>query len=295
MDDSPPPDESLAPAPADPPVLPTDPEAVPMDIHKPKPVHNLREFLNEIVVIVIGVLIALGLEQAVEAWHWREQVADARDALGDQLGEAIGQGRERINTSACTDARLATLAAMLDQATDSGRLPPIGDIGVPPLRTWSTGNWESAVASQAAEHIPMRTRSIYSLLFGYADVERRASEDELRQWQQLYALAGPGRRIETAEIAGLRDAIINARTDNQVIDFMAIRMQQVIDSVRLPFDRKFALSYDRPRSAYSICQPIGPVPLHYGEAPIRDAIARARSAPQNSADAPSPIAGAARP
>jgi hypothetical protein len=33
-----------------------------VDIYKPKPVHNWREFLNEISVIVIGVLIALAGE-----------------------------------------------------------------------------------------------------------------------------------------------------------------------------------------------------------------------------------------
>jgi hypothetical protein len=30
-----------------------------MEIHKPKPFHNWREFLAEIVVVVLGVLIAL--------------------------------------------------------------------------------------------------------------------------------------------------------------------------------------------------------------------------------------------
>lgn len=37
-----------------------------MDIHKPKPIHNWREFLSEIGVIVLGVLIALGAEQSIE-------------------------------------------------------------------------------------------------------------------------------------------------------------------------------------------------------------------------------------
>ena len=31
-----------------------------MDIHKPEPVHDFREFLGEITINVIGVLIALG-------------------------------------------------------------------------------------------------------------------------------------------------------------------------------------------------------------------------------------------
>ena len=45
-----------------------------MHIHLPKPSHGWREFLGEIGVIVIGVLIALGAEQAVEAAHHRSQV-----------------------------------------------------------------------------------------------------------------------------------------------------------------------------------------------------------------------------
>ena len=41
-----------------------------MDLRKPKPWHSLREFLKEYLIIVIGVLTALGAEQAV-AWATR--------------------------------------------------------------------------------------------------------------------------------------------------------------------------------------------------------------------------------
>ena len=47
--------------PADPLSAPL-PEDPPMEIHKPKPVHNWRELLTEIGVVVIGILIALSLE-----------------------------------------------------------------------------------------------------------------------------------------------------------------------------------------------------------------------------------------
>ncbi|MDE2485957.1 MAG: hypothetical protein KGO51_01030 [Alphaproteobacteria bacterium] len=56
-----------------------------MDIHKPKPVHGWREFLGEIGVIIIGVLIALGAEQAVAAAHHHEQVRDLRKALDQEV------------------------------------------------------------------------------------------------------------------------------------------------------------------------------------------------------------------
>ena len=47
-----------------------------MDIHKPKPWHGGREFAKEVGTIVLGVLIAIGCEQAVEALHHRDQARD---------------------------------------------------------------------------------------------------------------------------------------------------------------------------------------------------------------------------
>ncbi len=48
-----------------------------MDIHKPKPWHGLREFLKEYVIIVVGVLTALGAQQVAEALHGRHVVHEA--------------------------------------------------------------------------------------------------------------------------------------------------------------------------------------------------------------------------
>ena len=51
-----------------------------MDIHKPGPIQNWRDLLKEVGVIVLGVSIALGAEQAVEWLHWRSEVTAARAA-----------------------------------------------------------------------------------------------------------------------------------------------------------------------------------------------------------------------
>ena len=50
-----------------------------MDIHKPKPFHGWRELLKEVGIIVLGVLIALGAEQAVSKIHERAQADDTRE------------------------------------------------------------------------------------------------------------------------------------------------------------------------------------------------------------------------
>ena len=56
-----------------------------MDIHKPKPWGGWPELLKEIGTIVIGVLIALGAEQAVEWAHWRVEVHNGREHLRDEI------------------------------------------------------------------------------------------------------------------------------------------------------------------------------------------------------------------
>jgi hypothetical protein len=56
-----------------------------MDIHKPKPWHGWREFLKEYVIIVIGVLTALGAEQAVEWWHVQSEIREARESLHEEI------------------------------------------------------------------------------------------------------------------------------------------------------------------------------------------------------------------
>jgi hypothetical protein len=48
-----------------------------MDIHKPKPWHDVREFLKECAIIIVGVLTALAAEQGVQALDWRRRAGDA--------------------------------------------------------------------------------------------------------------------------------------------------------------------------------------------------------------------------
>ena len=57
-----------------------------MHFHLPKPLHGWREFVGEVGIIVIGVLIALSAEQAVEAWHWHDKVSVVRRSLMGELG-----------------------------------------------------------------------------------------------------------------------------------------------------------------------------------------------------------------
>ena len=107
-----------------------------MDIHKPKPWRGAREFLKEYAIIVVGVLTALALEQAVEWLHWRHEAEAARDVFRrDDLRLLAGIGRTDT-LGPCVDRRLNDLQGVLDGAQASGRLPALGDIGSGPGYGW---------------------------------------------------------------------------------------------------------------------------------------------------------------
>ncbi len=59
-----------------------------MEVHPPEhPIHTWRDFFIHIVTIVIGLLIAIGLEQSVEWFHHRHIVHVARENITREIEE----------------------------------------------------------------------------------------------------------------------------------------------------------------------------------------------------------------
>jgi hypothetical protein len=56
-----------------------------MHIHVPRPLHGWKAFFSEILVIVIGILIALGLEQAIESIHHRKLGREAQAEITEEM------------------------------------------------------------------------------------------------------------------------------------------------------------------------------------------------------------------
>ena len=250
-----------------------------MEIHKPKPVHNWREFLTEIGVVVIGVCIALAAEQAVEWWHWRGQVAEARQVIATEMANNMVGAVLRLRTQGCTERRLDALTDILDTASRTGQLPAVGDIGQPPSRQWRSGAWQSVVAAETATHFPRQQ------LAGLADLYQLVARMEgltqlsFQAWNELYAMVGPGRRLDSTSEADLRKALSLARATDRTFASQSITLIVRMQALGLPFGadelkqiadarRSKATLNSRalPNPISPICGPIGAVPPRYGQA-----------------------------
>jgi hypothetical protein len=78
-----------------------------LDVHAPhEAAHNWRDFFIQIATIAVGLLIAIGLEQTVEFFHHRHEVAETRAALREEMQNNIALFHENVEGHIMTMAYL---------------------------------------------------------------------------------------------------------------------------------------------------------------------------------------------
>lgn len=132
-----------------------------------------RAFAFEVLIVVVGVLIALGAQQLVEDWTWRERVAAAEQRLKDEAHDNVFALLEQIVVKPCVDAQLELLDAKLRAPgpwTGAETYPSmLGPIVIrTPWRSLPTGLWTTLGAEGTALKFEperaMRTESYYNQL-----------------------------------------------------------------------------------------------------------------------------------
>lgn len=188
-----------------------------MHFHLPKPLHGWREFIGEVGIIVIGVLIALGAEQVVEWLHWHNQVADTRRALDREIAYNLGALVKRQHEAPCIDRRLNEIRTILNGASLKQPQGPRGPLGQPQLWRPRTNVWQVAMGSQTAGHMPLAVRLSYAELYDGFQWYAQKAADETDAWGVLGELDDPG-SLGSEDLAALRQARSRAQVAADKID-----------------------------------------------------------------------------
>jgi hypothetical protein len=154
-----------------------------MHIHKPKATHGLREFLSEISIIVVGVLIALALEQAVEWAHRRGETADAKQALAVELSYDLAAFDMRLAQGKCVERRLDDLDRWLSAWNGGGHPRLVGRIVRPAAYVLRTSVWR--VASSAVGHMSFEDQAAYGRMYDSLTNQWGLVGDERIAWDDL--------------------------------------------------------------------------------------------------------------
>jgi hypothetical protein len=169
-----------------------------MHIHLPKPLHGWREFLGEVGIIVIGVLIALGAEQVVETLHWREAVDTERDAFRKEIAADLAGAQFRLLQEPCVKRRLSDLLIIFQRHKQGKELGLAGPVGSPRVLGTESGAWTTAGGGQTIDHMPLDERLEFGSSFaGFAQLSDRMQQESFI-WDEL-------RRLDHAELLERED------------------------------------------------------------------------------------------
>lgn len=182
-----------------------------MHVHRPKPLHGLREFAVEISVIVVGIIIALALEQAVEWSHWREKVEAGRREIHAEIATDAGFYSFRAATEPCVVRRLNQLAEITEARAAGGKVAPVHLAGIHLGFLISDNTWQAERADQTLTHLPRDELDGLSQFYAQADDMRVWVEKEEESWATLRILEGDPNRLGPGDIALLRNALQQSR------------------------------------------------------------------------------------
>ena len=212
-----------------------------MPVNLPKPLHGWREFAGEVGVIVLGVLIALGAQQIVEAIRWREEVRQTEEALTNELALSIVNVAERKMVDQCLRDRLVHLISKVRSQEVPWTADPMQLANTKnsrstvapapyrtPLRTWDQSAWDSAKSSGVLSHMSRERVAAFSDLYTALEGERQSEAQEEAAFSELLYLS-----FDTTLDAEARRSAISALGQLDWLNgTIVITADQLIDGAR---------------------------------------------------------------
>jgi hypothetical protein len=157
----------------------------------PTPLNGWRVFAGEVGVIVLGVLLALGAQQAAETLQMRSEVREFRRMIDHEIGLNLYVYDVRTRSSDCNVKRIEELLAWVRKAKDGAILPRI-DPYAPGIMYPYRSAWDSRDGNVFAA-VPAKARQKYAEFYDELDGNTKRLGEERAEWLALveYAIPGP--------------------------------------------------------------------------------------------------------
>jgi hypothetical protein len=170
-----------------------------LDVHPaPNAAHGWRDFLTHLATIVIGLLIAIGLEQSVEYLHHRQQRERLQQDLNGETLRNLELVRQDLEIST-TLAWFQTLRATADRGVVRGRTLSLVTAPAPcaPGQVGYAGKsyfapienvWTTARESNLVYLLPLDVAHVYARLEHNVELVGRSRDAMASACERVYAL-----------------------------------------------------------------------------------------------------------
>ncbi len=225
-----------------------------MEVHLPKPLHGWREFVGEVGIIVLGVLIALGAEQVAQYFHQRAELREAEHAMTLELrDDDLPQAFTRTAIYNCYSGQLDAIENAVASG-DRGKFLTLAKTYRPVFRTWDDEAWKAALASQVLTHSGSKRMIDWSTPYIMIALLGQSAKEELDVTPKLHARLSGNGPISAAQQDQLFQVIEDLRTRNRGMALSSLILMGVLgqrDLVLTPEAKRALLS--EARAKYGGC------------------------------------------
>ena len=135
-----------------------------MRLRLPVPDMGPGDFIIEVVIVVVGVLLALGGEQIVNQIRWHKKTAVTMSQLDAEVHSNALTSYRWLTVHPCLDQQLAAIESDVRKSRDSHVLAPVTAY-TPPLDVFLTDSWNNARSLDVADHIKPQAMRNYTVLY----------------------------------------------------------------------------------------------------------------------------------
>lgn len=179
----------------------------------PRPLHGWRAFWGEVGVIVLGILIAMGMQKVAESANDVRLVSNAEENIRAEIADNLGALSKRADTQRCLTTRLDEMAKYLQQVEASPTSPPPTWIGRPQVWNLSSSRWQTATQGGGTSLLSTEEQARYADIYGGFDRIEVAQAIEQDAWTRLRTMEEQ-QRLSGAATWEMRVALSQARYSN---------------------------------------------------------------------------------
>jgi len=189
-----------------------DAKGVEMHLHVPKNIDSLRKFIIELLTITCGIVIALGLESAVESWRHHREAGEARERIHSEMRDNMKSVDSLVKEAPGELANLKKLILLCqkERARRGSASEASSNHGVNlsfTMVTLRTTAWSTAQSTGIVSYIPYEEAAHFTSDYAFLADVVELQQKTVEHWMQLQRL---GALLENADegnmLRGLSDA-----------------------------------------------------------------------------------------
>ena len=156
----------------------------------------------ELTIVVLGVLIALAAQEAVEQRRWRDEVRLTEDALTIEIADSVLHASERQRVNRCLSDRLSNLIGKVSSSegpwsgdplplarTTYGVKPTTPGVYRTPNRPWNDDVWVATQNAGVFSHMPRERVAAFAKVYARMEGLRKVNEFEHQVFPELLYLS----------------------------------------------------------------------------------------------------------